>query len=149
MNQGLIKTNNSLAAFLIRLGLAIVIFPHGAQKVLGWFGGAGFQGTLEGMTAGAGLPLIIVILVMLIEFIGPILLLIGLFTRYTAFCMFALFVGIIFFAHIEQGFFMNWGGQNPGEGYEYHLLVLAMSLALVSAGGGRWSVDRALMKGKV
>lgn len=148
MAQGLIKTNDSLAAFILRLGLAIVIFPHGAQKVLGWFGGGGFQATLDGMTTGAGLPAFVVILVMLIEFLGPLLLLIGLYTRITALCMFGLFVGIILFAHAGQGFFMNWGGENPGEGYEYHLLVLAMSLALVSSGAGRWSVDRKLMRGR-
>ena len=147
MTQSLVKTTNGLAAFILRLGLAIVIFPHGAQKVPGWFGGGGFQGTLDGMTTGMGLSAFIVILIMLIEFLGPLLLLIGLYTRVVAFCMLCLFVGIIFFAQIDNGFFMNWGGQKPGEGYEYHLLVLAMSLALVSSGAGRWSVDRKLMKG--
>ncbi|QEC51067.1 putative oxidoreductase [Anseongella ginsenosidimutans] len=148
MAQGLIKTTDSLAAFILRLGLAIVIFPHGAQKVLGWFGGGGFQGTLDGMSAGFGLPVFIVILVMLIEFVGPLMLLFGLYTRIVAFSMLCLFAGIIFFAQLANGFFMNWGGQNAGEGFEYHLLVVAMSLALVSSGAGRWSADRKLMKGR-
>ncbi|HEY9559987.1 MAG TPA: DoxX family protein [Anseongella sp.] len=148
MTQSIIKTTDSLAAFLLRIGLAVVIFPHGAQKVLGWFGGGGFQGTLDGMTAGAGLPVLVVILVMLIEFIGPLLLVLGVYTRIVALAMFGLFVGIVFFAHSSNGFFMNWGGQKPGEGFEYHLLVLAISMALISIGGGRWSVDRSLMKGR-
>lgn len=135
-----------MAALILRIGLAVVLFPHGAQKVLGWFGGGGFQGTLDGMTSG-GLPAFVVILVMLIEFAGPILLLLGIYTRIVAVSIFCLFVGIIFFAHASNGFFMNWGGDQAGEGFEYHLLVLTISLAIASMGAGRWSVDGNLKKG--
>lgn len=148
MAQTIVKTNDSLGAFILRVVLGIVVFPHGAQKVLGWFGGGGFKATLDGMTAGFGLPAIVVILVMLVEFVGALMLIFGVYTRITALCMFFLFTGIIFIAQLPNGFFMNWSGQNAGEGYEYHLLVLGMSLALVSLGGGRWSVDKGLTKGR-
>lgn len=146
MAQSLIKTNDSLSAFILRIMLGVVIFPHGAQKVLGWFGGGGFEATLNGMTTGMGLPAVVVILIMLIEFVGSLMLIFGVYTRVAALCMFFLFIGIIVVAHLGNGFFMNWSGQKAGEGYEYHLLVLGMSLALVSLGSGRWSVDRALVR---
>lgn len=146
MAQNLIKTNDSLSAFILRVMLGIVIFPHGAQKVLGWFGGGGFEATLNGMTTGMGLPAVVVILVMLIEFVGSLMLIFGIYTRVAALCTFFLFIGIIAIAHWGNGFFMNWSGEKAGEGYEYHLLVLGMSLALVSLGSGRWSVDRALAR---
>lgn len=140
------KTDNSLGAFFIRVFLGVVIFPHGAQKVLGWFGGGGFQGTMEGMT-GMGLPGFVVILVMLVEFIGSILLIIGLWGRLAAIAMFCLFIGIIPIGqHWDTGFFMNWSGEQPGEGFEYHLLVLGMSLGIISMGSGSFSVDKALAK---
>jgi putative oxidoreductase len=126
--------------------LALVIFPHGAQKLLGWFGGYGFSGTMGYFTQTVGLPWIIGFLVIVIEFFAPLLLAAGLLTRASAASLFGLFVGIIFNAHIQHGFFMNWSGNQAGEGFEYHLLVLGMSAALVVSGAGKYATDRYLLK---
>jgi putative oxidoreductase len=78
----------------------------------------------------------------LIEFISPFLLIIGAFTRQTAAAIFALFAGIILTSHLSNGFFMNWFGNQPGEGYEYHLLILTISLAIIVLGSGKYSIAK-------
>ena len=147
MFQKLIRTNShDTAAFVMRVILGAVIFPHGAQKMLGWFGGNGFSATLEGMTTGAGLPWIIVFLVILIEFFGTIALILGFLGRIMAFSIGVVMVGALFKVHLANGFFMNWAGQQAGEGFEYHLLAIAMAIALIITGSGRWSVDSLLQR---
>lgn len=143
MQKHLLHTDDNWSHTLIRLMLGIVLFPHGAQKLLGWFGGPGFSGAMDHLTADFGLPGVIAFLVVLIEFIAPLLLMAGLMTRAAAASVFVLFVGIIFTAHIGDGFFMNWFGQLEAgrEGFEYHLLVLAMAAALLISGGGRYALD--------
>lgn len=126
---------------ILRLTLGLIIFPHGAQKMLGWFGGYGFSGTMGYFTGTVNLPWIIGFLVIVIEFFGSLSLLAGLGSRLWAVAMIALMLGIIFSAHITNGFFMNWTGAQGGEGYEYHLLVIGLSLAIVLNGGGRFSLD--------
>jgi putative oxidoreductase len=142
----LFKTNENTAATIIRIVLGVILFPHGAQKLLGWFGGYGFDGTMGFLTGTAGLPWIIAFLVVILEFFGALALIFGFGTRIVAAGVIALFTGIIFTSHASNGFFMNWSGQLPGEGYEYHLLVIGMSLALLVSGAGKWSVDYALQK---
>lgn len=150
MFQQLIRTNNNdTAAFVLRVVLGAVMFPHGAQKMLGWFGGKGFSATLEGMTTGGGLPWIIVFLVIMIEFLGAIALVLGFLGRLMAFGIGVVMAGAIFKAHLANGFFMNWSGQQAGEGFEYHLLAIAMAVALMITGSGRWSVDSALQRKKL
>lgn len=141
-NQHLDSINISNA--LLRISLALIIFPHGAQKMLGWFGGYGFEGTMAYFTNTLGIPFPIALLVILIEFVCPVLLVLGLFTRIASALLFTLFVGIIFSAHLEFGFFMNWFGNQKGEGYEYHLLVLAISLAIVIQGAGKFTISQLL-----
>lgn len=138
------KSDENLSLFLTRITLGIVLFPHGAQKLFGWFGGPGFSGAMDHLSHDFGLPEIIAFLVIMIEFFAPLLLLTGLFTRVSAVSVFALFVGIIFTAHINDGFFMNWFGQMSAgrEGFEYHILVLGMTGALVVSGGGKYTMDR-------
>ena len=119
-----------------------MIFPHGAQKVLGWFGGYGFSGTLGYFTGTLGVPALFAVLVFAAEFLGPIGLAVGAFSRVAAAGLVAVMTGAILLAHLPNGFFMNWTGAQAGEGYEYHLLVIGMSIALVIAGSGRWSFDR-------
>ena len=145
MNK-LFKTNENTAATIIRIVLGVILFPHGAQKLLGWFGGYGFDGTMGFLTGTAGLPWIIAFLVIILEFFGALALIFGFATRLVSAGFIALFAGIIFTSHASNGFFMNWSGQLPGEGYEYHLLVIGMSLALLVNGAGKWSVDHALQK---
>jgi putative oxidoreductase len=137
----LFKTNRSWPNLVIRLALGVVMFPHGAQKLLGWFGGAGFQATLQAMTTKAGLPTSVAFLVIIGESIGSIALIVGFATRFVSASFIIIMVGAIQMMHWKHGFFMNWFGQKVGEGFEYHVLVIAMSAALLIAGGGRWSVD--------
>ena len=129
---------------LARLVLAVVMFPHGAQKLLGWFGGHGLSGTLGFFTGKMGMPKPLALAVILIEFAAPILLAVGLGTRVAALGIGAIMVGAIATVHASQGFFMNWTGAQAGEGYEYHLLVLGLVAVLVAVGGGRLSLDRRL-----
>ncbi|MBV9773386.1 MAG: DoxX family protein [Gemmatimonadetes bacterium] len=141
----ILRTGDSIVPFILRLALAVVIFPHGAQKVLGWFGGYGIAGTL-GFFGSMGIPLAFGVLALAAEFLGPIGLLTGLLGRVAAFGIACVMVVAIATAHLANGFFMNWSGQQAGEGFEYHLLVIAMSLAIMVAGSGRWSVDRLLTR---
>jgi putative oxidoreductase len=143
MLRNFLRTNNDVALTVLRLVLGVIFFAHGAQKVLGWFGGYGFSATLAGMS-GMGLPKFIVVLVMLAEFGGSILLILGALTRLGALGIICVMLGAIATVHIKVGFFMNWAGTQKGEGFEYHLLALAIAVALLIRGGGAFSVDHAL-----
>lgn len=140
----LLATDAALAPTVLRATLALVMFPHGAQKALGWFGGYGWSGTMGFLTGQIGMPSPFAALVILLEFLGPLLLLAGLGTRAVALGFVGIMFGAITTVHAEHGFFMNWVGAQKGEGYEYHLLVIGAAVALVLTGGGRWSVDRRL-----
>jgi putative oxidoreductase len=125
-----------------RFVLALVMFPHGAQKLLGWFGGYGFGGTLGFLTGKVGLPTPLAASVILIEFAAPLFLLAGLGTRFAASGIGAVMIGAIATVHASQGFFMNWTGAQAGEGFEYHLLALGLVGVLMAQGGGWMSLDR-------
>jgi putative oxidoreductase len=146
MWNALIRTDNDMIPLILRLFLGGVIFPHGAQKVFGWFGGGGFAGTLQQFTEGMGIPLILALLVIIAEFFGSLALITGLLTRLAAFGIAAVMVGAMILVHWENGFFMNWSGTQAGEGFEYHLLAIGIALALILKGGGKASLDRELMK---
>src|SRR5689334_2205631 len=132
------------AALIARLAVAIVIFPHGAQKLLGWFGGYGFDGTMGFLTGQIGLPYVFALLVILIEFVGALFLIFGLLTRVTAFGVIALFAGVVLTSHLQNGFFMNWSGTQKGEGIEYFILVFGLAAGLLISGGGKASIDAAI-----
>lgn len=138
----LFQTDDGLAGFILRVTLGLVMFPHGAQKLLGWFGGFGFDGTMGFFTQKMGLPWIIAFLIIIGESFGSLGLLAGFLTRFAAASLAVIMLGAITMVHLPHGFFMNWGGQQQGEGYEYHLLVIGIAAALLITGGGRWSVDR-------
>ena len=144
----LLSTNpGNTTALVARLALGIAIFPHGAQKLLGWFGGYGFNGTMAFLTGGAGLPWIIALLVILIEFFGALLLIFGFATRLAAFGVIVNFLGVVITSHLHNGFFMNWYKQpNQGEGLEYFILLFGLAIISLIAGGGRASVDAATAK---
>jgi len=142
------QTNESNATTITRIVLGLILFPHGAQKMLGWFGGYGFSGTMGFLTGTAGLPWIIAFLVIAIEFLGAIALIFGFATRIVAIGMISLFTGIIATSHFQNGFFMNWYGNQKGEGYEFHLLIIGMAIALLVSGAGKWSIDYALQQKK-
>lgn len=139
------QTSASYAPIFLRLFLALVIFPHGAQKVLGWFGGYGFEGTMAFFTGKMGLPYVIALLPVLTEFLAPIALVFGFFTRIAALALGVNFL-VVFSVLIPNGFFMNWFGNQKGEGVEYTLLIFGIALALIVEGAGRFSVDRWIAK---
>ena len=132
---------SDLALLVLRLALAVVMFPHGAQKALGWFGGPGIAGTVGGLSSHLGVPPVIVYLVIAVEFFGPFFLVLGLLTRLVALGIAADMAVAAIAVHAANGFFMNWTGQQQGEGIEYFIYAVAISLALLLAGGGRFSLD--------
>ena len=137
------QTDDDVGRLIVRLALGLVMFPHGAQKLLGWFGGAGFNETLQGMTK-MGLPAVVVLLVILAEFFGSLSLITGFLGRVGAFGILCVMLGALFMVHLPNGFFMNWMGNQKGEGYEYHLLAIGMALAILVKGSGAFSIDRSM-----
>lgn len=138
------QTDDGWAGLILRLTLGFVMFPHGAQKLLGWFGGFGFDGTMGFFTQKMDLPWLIALLIIIGESFGSLALLAGLLTRFTAASLAVIMFGAITLVHLPHGFFMNWFGQQKGEGFEYHLLVIGIAAALLVTGGGKWSIDREL-----
>lgn len=136
------QTDDSWAGLILRLTLGLVMFPHGAQKLLGWYGGVGFDGTLGFFTEKMGIPWLIAFLIIMGESFGSLGLLVGFLTRFSAASIGVIMLGAITLVHLPNGFFMNWFGKQAGEGYEYHLLVLGIAIALTVIGAGRWSVDQ-------
>lgn len=141
----LFSTAEGYGPAFLRVMLGVVLFPHGAQKLLGWFGGYGFTPTMGFLTETVGLPWIIALMVILIEFFGALMLIAGLATRVNAALVIALFLGIVF-THTDNGFFMNWYGNQQGEGFEYHLLVIGMAASLLITGSGSLSFDRKISR---
>ncbi|GHM99100.1 hypothetical protein WSM22_05900 [Cytophagales bacterium WSM2-2] len=146
MKKEIFNTNDDWSSFVIRLTIGLIIFPHGAQKMLGWFGGPGFSGEMNFLTTVVNLPWIIAFLVIFIEFVGALSLIAGFASRIWAVLMISLMIGIIVIVHFDNGFFMNWFGNQKGEGYEYHLLVIGLSLAILFGGSGKFSVDSVIVK---
>jgi len=146
MKNKLFDSADSWTMIVLRVILGLVIFPHGAQKLLGWFGGYGFTGTMNYFTGTVGLPWIIGFLVIIIEFVGSILLIAGTGTRIIAVLYIVLATGITVSSHFQHGFFINWYGNQAGEGFEYFILWIALSIALLINGGGKYSVDKLFLK---
>jgi putative oxidoreductase len=145
MANKLMSTSNDVALTILRLVLGIVFFAHGAQKMLGWFGGFGFHGTM-GFFEHMGMPAPVAFLVICTEFFGGLGLIVGLLSRIAALGIGVEMIGAIFMVHLPNGFFMNWMGTQKGEGFEYHLLAIAVAAALLLRGSGAFSLDRALSK---
>ena len=143
MFRKLVATDDSTAAAILRVVLGIVFFAHGAQKLLGWFGGYGFSATM-GMFAGMHIPEPLAFLAIAAEFFGGLGLIIGFLTRIAAFGIAVNMLVAVITVHQSFGFFMNWAGTQKGEGFEFHLLVLAMTAFLMIEGAGAASVDHAL-----
>jgi putative oxidoreductase len=147
MNKLIATNKNNWTALIARLALGVTLFPHGAQKLLGWFGGYGFTGTIGFLTGQAHLPYIVALLVILIESVGAVLLIAGLFTRLAAFGVIVNFIGVVATSIINNGFFMNWYMEpNKGEGLEYFILLFGLAFISLIAGGGKWSIDGAIIK---
>ncbi|HMB63722.1 MAG TPA: DoxX family protein [Eudoraea sp.] len=136
-----LRTHDSWGPFILRTLMAIVIFPHGAQKLFGMYGGYGFTGTMEYFSSTVGMPYSLGLVVILLETFGVLLLLFGLATRVLALCFTVLGIGIMFTSHLDNGFFMNWYGNQAGEGIEYFLLWIAITCSLTFMGAGKYSLD--------
>lgn len=147
MLKSLIQTDRNWSSLLIRLVLGMVMFPHGAQHALGWFGGYGFAGTYGWMTHTLGIPGFFAALAIATELIAPLMMIAGIATRAAGLGIFMLLL-VAAKTHWENGFFMNWFGAMPAgaEGFEYHILGMTLALALVIKGAGRYSIDGLLVK---
>ncbi len=148
MTTRLLATDSSRTLTVQRVLLGLVMFPHGAQKLLGWFGGYGWSGTMGFLTHGVGLPALLAGLIIFIEFFGSLALITGTLTRLSALGIAAVMVGAVVTTHLHNGFFMNWGGQAAGEGFESHILALALALPIIVRGGGAYSVDGLVARGE-
>ena len=144
--QLMFRTNNDWTGVIIRLTTGLILFPHGAQKMLGLFGGFGFSGEMDFLTGTVHLSWLIAFLVIIIEFVGSLSFIVGFASRAWAVLTIILMLGIIFSSHLDNGFFMNWFGNQKGEGYEYHLLIIGLCLATLCNGSGKLSVDTSLQR---
>jgi putative oxidoreductase len=146
MWKRLLQTSDNRTDLILRLALAVVFFPHGAQKALGWFGGYGFSGTLGFFTGKMGIPTVFALLLIAAEFLGSLGLFVGLLARVAAFGIFCVMAVAVATVHSKVGFFMNWAGQMPAgkEGFEFHILALALAFAVMVRGAGPVSFDRVL-----
>jgi len=141
----LFETNKSLSPFIARVCLGVVILPHGLQKLLGMWGGNGFNATMENFQV-TGLPFLVAFIIIFAESFGAIFLIIGVFSRISSLFITAIMVGAILKVHGKFGFFMNWKGQQSGEGFEYHLLAIALGIIVLIYGGGKWAVDSLIIR---
>ena len=147
MNKIIATNSNNWTALIARLALGLTIFPHGAQKLLGWFGGYGFTGTMGFFTGQVHLPYIVGLLFIFIEFFGSLFLIFGFLTRLSAIGFFVIYTGAILTVHAANGFFMNWNMEaGKGEGWEYFILLFGLSLIALIWGGGKASIDATLTK---
>jgi len=141
----LFSTTNDAGLTLIRVALGLVMFPHGMQKMFGWFGGYGWTGTMGFFTTQMGFPVVFAALAILAEFLGSLGLITGLLGRVAAFGILCNMVVAIVLVHSKIGFFMNWNlTAGRGEGYEFHILVIAMALLIIWKGSGAYSADRVI-----
>ena len=145
MISSIFRTSDDLGAFVARITLGVVMLPHGLQKLLGLFGGAGFSGTVE-FFVSSGIPALVAILIIIGESFGAVGLIAGFLSRLAALGITVIMLGAIVTVHLQNGFFMNWGGTAAGEGFEFHLLAVGLGLIVLIKGGGIWSVDRAISK---
>lgn len=141
-----LRTGPGWDGLTLRLALGVMIFPHGAQKVFGWFGGHGFNATMNNFTENMGIPFVFAGFAILAEFLGGLALIAGLATRLAALSVGATLVVAAVMFHWNNGFFMNWSGNNAGEGLEFFILTTGIALALMIRGGGNLSMDQWIQK---
>jgi putative oxidoreductase len=139
-----LSTDHDRTLLAQRVALGLILFPHGAQKLLGWFAGYGWSGTMAFFTDTMHLPAPLAALIIVAESLGAVGLVFGAGTRLAALGIASVMLGAIATTHLHVGFFMNWSGAQHGEGFEYHLLALALALPLVVRGGGALSLDGVL-----
>lgn len=141
----LLSTNEECSSFFLRLALGLMILPHGLQKTFGLFGGHGFTGTMSFFTETMHIPYLFALLAIIAEFAGGIGLILGLFTRVSALGV-GVTMAVAAFHNSGNGWFMNWFGQQKGEGLEFFVLAVGIAIALFIQGAGKLSIDRFLSK---
>jgi putative oxidoreductase len=140
----LFATQPRFTQLLLRLVLGFLFFVHGSQLVFGWFGGYGLGGNINAFTEKMAIPAFLAYLAVFSLFFGGLALIFGFATRIAALGIAVDMIVAIFLVHLPNGLFMNWNGDQKGEGYEYHLLAVAIALTLIIAGGGVLSIDRSI-----
>ncbi|MBZ5665639.1 MAG: DoxX family protein [Acidobacteriia bacterium] len=138
----LLGTNADWGVAIVRIILGIVFFAHGAQKMLGWFGGPGFTNMMRTLTGQLRIPAPFAFLVIAGEFFGGLGLVVGLLSRLAAIGVLATMAGAVLMVHLQHGLFLNWFGDKKGHGIEYHLLAMALALIVLIKGAGAFSLDR-------
>lgn len=146
MKQLLFSTSQELAGFALRIVLGGIMLPHGAQKLLGWFGGFGYTSTMKFFTEDMRLPWIVAVFIIFVEFFGSLALMAGFASRLWAFALLIIMFGAIVTTNYKHGLFMNWFGNQTGEGFEYHVLVIGICIAILMIGSGRYSVDGLIIR---
>jgi putative oxidoreductase len=141
MLQKIVHTRNDFAITILRLALGVVFSAHGAQKMLGWFGGYGFSNTMGFFTHQMGIPAAFAFLAICAEFFGGLGLIVGFLGRIAAFGIMCNMIVAVMMVHAKNGFFMNWAGNQKGEGFEYHVLAIAALLVIIIKGSGAFSAD--------
>lgn len=145
MIRTVLATKDHAPTTILRLILGIVFFAHGSQLVMGWFGGFGLHAALAFFTKTLGIPAALALLAIFTQFFGGMALILGFFTRLAAIGIAANMIVAVMMVHLHFGFFMNWFGRQKGEGYEFHLVIIAIATYLLIEGGGAFSVDRLLL----
>jgi len=148
MFKKIINTGNDHSLLILRVVLGIVLMAHGLQKAFGWFNGFGWNNTINYFTGTVGIPALLGAFVILIETLGALFLILGFAGRINAALMGIVIIGAMVVDHVKNGFYMNWFGIQKGEGFEFDLLFIAISIALILKGSGSFSVDRLLMQFK-
>jgi putative oxidoreductase len=146
MLRSLVATEDRFAPTLARLTLGIVFFPHGMQKLFGWFGGFGFNGTYHFFTDQMHVPALFAVLAILAEGLGSLGLIVGFLSRVAAFGIACNMTVAVYLIHQHNGFFMNWLGNQKGEGFEFHILALGLALFVMIYGAGAYSVALAISR---
>jgi len=136
-----LETPAELYLTACRVILGAVMLAHATQKVFGWFGGPGFSATIDSFRNHLGIPLLIAVLAIFAEFVGSLGLIVGFLGRLASVAIMAVMIGAILLVHVDNGFFMNWTGAGRGEGFEYHLLAIGLTLPILAKGSGAYSVD--------
>ena len=144
MLRDLFATNPDWTLTIIRTILGVVFFAHGAQKLLGWFGGPGLEETMRTMHEYLGLPSPLAFAAVATEFFGGMGLIVGLLSRVAAVGIGVTMLAAIVMVHGRYGLFMDWLGARKNHGYEYHLLAIALVVVLIAKGSGAFSLDRVL-----
>ena len=137
-------TYPSWSHLVVRVALGVVFVAHGAQKVLGWFGGHGLRATINGFK-GMGVPPAAAATAAFIEFLGGLAMLAGFLVRPAAVGLIVVMLVAVSKVHARHGFFINFAGTpGKGHGYEFNFVLIAMALSILIGGAGVLSIDRAM-----